>query len=56
MSSRARAQVTRLFSGILVLMGIALLAETAVLGGGIGLLLGGLFVLAGGLRLYLSFR
>jgi hypothetical protein len=37
-------------------MGVALLVETAVLGGGAGLLLGGLFVLAGGLRLYLSIR
>jgi hypothetical protein len=55
-SSHARAQATRIFSGILVLVGVALLVETAALGGGIGLLLGGLFVLAGGLRLYLSFR
>jgi hypothetical protein len=55
-SSRARAQATRILSGILVLVGVALLIETAVLGGGIGLLLGGLFVLAGGLRLYLSLR
>jgi hypothetical protein len=55
-SSRTRAQATRIFSGILVLVGLALLIETAALGGGIGLLLGALFVLAGGLRLYLSFR
>jgi fucose permease len=55
-SSRVRAQATRIFSGILVLVGLALLIETAALGGGIGLLLGALFVLAGGLRLYLSFR
>jgi hypothetical protein len=48
--------VTRIASGLLLALGIVLIVETAVLGGGIGLLLGALFVLAGGLRLYLSFR
>jgi hypothetical protein len=43
-------------SGALVLLGLVLIVETAVLGGGIGLVLGALFLLAGGLRLYLSFR
>jgi hypothetical protein len=51
-----RARVTAAFSGVLVLLGVAVLVETAVLGGGIGYLLGVLFVLAGGLRLYLSSR
>jgi hypothetical protein len=51
---RARAIVT--FSAVLLVLGIALIVETLLLGGGIGLLLGALFVLAGGLRLYLSSR
>jgi hypothetical protein len=51
-----RVRVTRIFSGVLLALGVALIVETAVLGGGIGLLLGALFVLAGGLRLYLSSR
>jgi hypothetical protein len=51
-----RARATVVFSALLLLIGIALIVETAVLGGGIGLLLGALFVLAGGLRLYLSSR
>jgi hypothetical protein len=55
-SPGARAQATRIFSVLLVLLGAALIVETALLGGGIGLLLGALFALAGGLRLYLSFR
>jgi hypothetical protein len=51
-----RARATVVFSALLLVLGIALIVETAVLGGGIGLLLGALFVLAGGLRLYLSSR
>ena len=51
-----RNRATAAFSGLLVVLGVALIVETAVLGGGLGLLLGALFVLAGGLRLYLSFR
>jgi hypothetical protein len=51
-----RARATVLFSALLLVLGIALIVETAVLGGGIGLLLGVLFALAGGLRLYLSSR
>jgi hypothetical protein len=53
-STRARA--TAFFSAVLLLLGLTLIVETAVLGGGLGLLLGVLFVLAGGLRLYLSAR
>ena len=56
MSAASRVGVTRVFSGALLLLGLVLIVETAVLGGGIGLLLGVLFLLAGGLRLYLSFR
>jgi hypothetical protein len=55
-SAGSRVRVTRVLSGALVLLGLVLIVETAVLGGGIGLLLGALFLLAGGLRLYLSFR
>jgi hypothetical protein len=55
-SAPSRVQVTRVFSGALVLLGLVLIVETVALGGGFGLLLGALFLLAGGLRLYLSFR
>ena len=56
MRTRARTRATLLLSGLLVALGLVLIVETAVLGGGLGLLLGVLFVLAGGLRLYLSSR
>jgi hypothetical protein len=49
-------RVTVAFSVLLVGLGVALLAETAVLGGGIGYALGAVFVLAGAGRLYLSLR
>jgi hypothetical protein len=52
----ARARTTVFLSVVLVLLGLALIVETAALGGGLGFLLGALFVLAGGLRLYLSSR
>jgi hypothetical protein len=55
-SATGRVRATRIFSGALVAIGLVLIVETAVLGGGVGLLLGALFLLAGGLRLYLSFR
>ena len=53
---RTRARATLVLSGLLVALGLALIVETALLGGGLGILLGVLFVLAGGLRLYLSSR
>jgi hypothetical protein len=53
-STRYRATVG--FSALLLLLGLVLIVETALLGGGIGLLFGALFALAGGLRLYLSIR
>ncbi|HEY3105260.1 MAG TPA: hypothetical protein VGJ49_00545 [Gaiellaceae bacterium] len=53
-STRARA--TAVFSGLLLALGVALIVETALLGGGFGFLVGVLFVLAGGLRLYLSLK
>jgi hypothetical protein len=49
--------VTRVFSAVLILLGIAVLVRTAAAGGGalaLGYLLGVLLVGAGALRLYLS--
>ncbi len=53
MSARARA--TLVLSALLVALGVAVIVETAVLGGGIGLVLGVLLVLAGALRSYVTF-
>lgn len=50
----SRPRATLVLSAALVLIGLVLLAETVYVGGEIGYLLGALFVLAGGLRLYLS--
>ena len=49
---------TALISLVLVGLGLAVIVRTvqAGVGGGLGLLLGGMLVLAGGLRLYLSSR
>jgi hypothetical protein len=46
---------TTVFSGLLVVLGIAIIVRTvaAGVGGGLGLLIGALFIVAGGLRLYL---
>jgi hypothetical protein len=49
-----RGWTTRFFSAVLALVGVVLIAETAAVGGRLGYLLGALFLLAGGLRLYLS--
>ena len=48
--------MTTYFSAVLIVLGIAVIVRTIVagVGGGLGLLLGVLFVLAGGLRLYLQ--
>lgn len=54
--SDARRRATIFLSVVLVVLGIVLIVETAVVGGNLGYLLGVLFVLAGGLRLYLSSR
>ncbi|MDQ3875413.1 MAG: hypothetical protein M3322_07725 [Actinomycetota bacterium] len=51
----ARAQATLVLSALLVALGVAVIVETAVLGGGIGIVLGVLLVLAGVLRSYLTF-
>lgn len=50
---------TRIFSILMILIGIALVVRTLAAGGGglaTGLILGVLFVLAGAGRLYLQFR
>jgi hypothetical protein len=48
--------MTTYFSAVLIVLGIAIIIRTiaAGVGGGLGLILGVLFVLAGGLRLYLQ--
>jgi hypothetical protein len=51
-----RAPLTAALSLLLVGLGIAILVETAIVGGGIGYLFGVLFVLAGALRLYVTRR
>lgn len=52
----SRRRATLLLSAVLVVLGIVLIAETAIVGGRIGYLFGALFVLAGGLRIYLTSR
>jgi hypothetical protein len=49
---------TLVLSGLLIAMGVAIVVRTlaAGVGGGLGLLIGALFILAGGLRLYLVRR
>jgi hypothetical protein len=49
-------RATVALSALLALLGLALVIETAVLGGGIGYVLGGVLLLAGVGRLYLSSR
>ena len=48
--------MTTYFSAVLIVLGMAIIVRTLVagIGGGLGLILGVLFVLAGGLRLYLQ--
>ena len=47
-----------MLAAVVVLMGLLILARTVALGvgGGLGLLLGALFVIGGGLRLYLGIQ
>jgi hypothetical protein len=47
---------TQLLSGLLVLLGLALCVRGAVAAQPVGLIVGALFVLAGGGRLYLARR
>jgi len=48
---RAHTAVTLVFSLLLIGLGLAIVVRTALLGGGIGLLLGAIVLLAGVLRL-----
>jgi hypothetical protein len=56
MRSDIRTRGTILLSGLMVLLGVVLLVETALAGGGIGYLFAALLVLAGTGRLYLSLK
>jgi hypothetical protein len=56
MTTDLRRRTTMLLSALMIVLGLALLVETAVAGGGIGYLFGALLVLAGGGRLYVSQR
>jgi hypothetical protein len=56
MTPEARLRVTVVLSALMVVLGFALLIETVVLGGGIGYVLGGMLVVAGAGRLYVSLR
>jgi hypothetical protein len=47
------AKLVVLFSCVFVALGVALVVQTARAGGGIGYLLGGLFIALGGGRVYL---
>ena len=51
----SRGSVSAVLAGVVVLLGLAIIARTLALGvgGGLGLLIGGLLVIGGGLRLYL---
>ena len=56
MTAQLRLKLTVILSALMVVLGVALLVETAVLGGGTGYVFGGLLVLAGAGRLYVSLR
>jgi hypothetical protein len=56
MTPGLRLRLTLVLSAVMVVLGLVLLVETAVIGGGIGYLFGGLLVLAGVGRLYVSRR
>lgn len=53
---RAYGAATAVLAVVFVGIGIALVVETAVAGGGIGFLFGALFIAAGAGRLYLLLR
>jgi hypothetical protein len=56
LTERLRASATALLSTVLLVLGTVVVIETAFVGGGVGYFLGAILFLAGGLRLYLSFR
>jgi hypothetical protein len=53
---RAYAGATAVLAATLVVLGVAMIAVTAARGGGVGVLLGALFIAAGAGRLYLLRR
>lgn len=56
MTAQARSASTLALSALLVVLGVVILVETAIVGGSLGYVLGGLLTLAGGLRIYLVRR
>ena len=54
--ARFRAASALVFAVVFIGIGIALIVETAILGGGLGFLIGALFVAAGAGRFYVTFR
>ena len=56
MTPELRLKLTVVLSALMIVLGVALLVETAVLGGGLGYVFGLLLILAGGGRLYVSLR
>ena len=52
---RAYRNAIVLLASVFVLVGLAMIVRTALLGGGVGLLLGALFIALGAARLYLLF-
>jgi hypothetical protein len=53
MTTGARPTATLALSALLVVLGIVVLVETAIVGGSLGYLLGALLAAAGALRIYL---
>jgi hypothetical protein len=51
-----RAASTLVFAVVFVGIGVALIVETAILGGGVGYVIGLLFVAAGAGRFYVTWR
>jgi uncharacterized membrane protein HdeD (DUF308 family) len=49
-------RVTLLLSGLIVVLGVILVIETALAGGGLGYLFGTMLALAGAFRIYLTRR
>ena len=56
MTPELRLKLTIVLSALMIVLGVALLVETAVLGGGLGYVFGVLLVLAGAGRLYVSLK
>ena len=56
MTPDLRLRVITVLSGVMIVLGVVLLVETAIVGGGLGFVLGALLVLAGVGRLYVSSR